>query len=116
VVVAGEDAVREVRLRRGGRPSGVMKNAVEPSVPPGSVGVAVKCETRTTNRCPRRRSRAGVITSSSPSRRHCALRPSTATLPTESPAKSRSKRDSDCVARARIVTVPSSGCDGARVA
>ena len=38
------------------------------------------------------------------------------TLPTESPAKSRSKRESDCVAFARIVTVPSMLCDGADVA
>jgi hypothetical protein len=32
------------------------------------------------------------------------------------PEKSRSKRESDCLARAKIVTVPSIGCDGALVA
>ena len=46
----------------------------------------------------------GVITSSSPERVKLAPRPSTLTTPTESPAKSRSKRESACVARASIVT------------
>ena len=55
---------------------------------------------------------SGVITSSSPSRANFAGRPLTVTPPTESPAKSRSKRESDCVAFARIVTVPSMLCDG----
>src|SRR3954468_18739600 len=56
------------------------------------------------------------MTRSSPSGTNFAGRPLTVTLPTESPAKSRSKRDSDCVAVARIVTVPSIPCDGADVA
>jgi hypothetical protein len=94
-------------------PSGVTKNAVLTS---GSVGVAVKCETRTTNRLPFARARLGVITSSSPLRRQAALRPLTDTELIPPPAKSRSKRDNDCVARARIVTVPSIACDGALVA
>ena len=51
--------------------------------------------------------RFGVITSSPPSRVQLAVRPLTETEPTLSPAKSRLKRDSDCVARAKIVTVPS---------
>ena len=94
----------------------MVKNAVEPSVPPGSVGVALKCETRTTNSRPLWRWWRGVITSSSPERRQAALRPFTATAPIESPAKSRLKRESDCVARASSVTVPSTDCVGALVA
>ena len=57
-----------------------------------------------------------MITSSSPERRQAALRPFTATAPIESPAKSRLKRESDCVARASSVTVPSTDCVGALVA
>ena len=93
-----------------------MKNAVEDGSSPGTVGTATKWLTRTRNRLPLRSQRFGVITSSSPSRRQPARAPLTATSPTLWPAKSRSKRDSDCVARARIVTVPSIGCDGALVA
>ena len=40
----------------------------------------------------------------------------TNTAPTLAPAKSRSKRESDCVARATSVTVPSIDCVGADVA
>ena len=58
----------------------------------------------------------GVITRSSASGSNLAGRPLTEILPTESPAKSRLKLDSDCVALARIVTVPSIPCDGALVA
>ena len=73
----------------------------------GSVGTATKCETLTTNGKPFASGRLGVITSSSPSRVQFAVRPLTDTEPTLSPPKSRLKRDSDCVARAKIVTVPS---------
>jgi len=91
-------------------------NAVVPRPEPGSVGVAVKCATRTTNFRPFRTERFGVTTSSSPLRLQSAVRWSTETRLTPPPAKSRSKRDSGCVARATIVTVPSIGCDGALVA
>jgi hypothetical protein len=47
---------------------------------------------------------------------HRAGRPSTRTESTESPAKSRLKRESACVARACIVTVPLTVCTGVAVA
>ena len=94
-----------------------MKNAVDDgSSPSGTLGTAVKCVTRTRKRSRLRSARRGVMTSSSPSRRHVAGRPSTDTPPTLWPAKSRLKRESACVARATIVTVPSIGCAGALVA
>ena len=60
--------------------------------------------------------REGVMTKSSPLLAKRAARPLTDTPPTPSPLKSRSKRDSDWVARARIVTVPSMPWEGAAVA
>jgi hypothetical protein len=48
-----------------------------------------------------------VTTSSSPSRVQLAVRSLTETDPRLSPAKSRLKRESACVERAMIVTVPS---------
>ncbi len=93
-------------------PSGVMKNATLSSA---GVGTAVK-RARTTNRSWRWSGRDGVITSSSPAHVQGTARPSTVTSPTLSPAKSRLKRDSACVARATIVTRPSIGCVGALVA
>jgi hypothetical protein len=97
-------------------PSGVMKKPVEDGSSPGTVGVATKCDTRTTNSPPLRRWRLGVITSSSPSRAKRAAWPLTLTAPTAPPAKSRLNRLRSWVARATIVTVPSSGWDGALVA
>ncbi len=57
----------------------------------------------------------GVITSSLPERSQPAERPFTRTLSTESPAKSRLKLESDWVARAIIVTSPSTVCSGSAV-
>jgi hypothetical protein len=68
------------------------------------------------NFAPLRSERFGVTTSSSPLRLQSAVRWSTETLLTPPPAKSRLKRESGCVARATIVTVPSIACDGALVA
>jgi hypothetical protein len=82
----------------------------------GTTGCAVKCETCTTKGRPFSSGSFGVITRSSPSGATFARRPLTVTLPTESPSKSRLNRDSDCVARASRVTVPSIPCDGADVA
>ena len=102
-------------MRRSGwaavaEPSAVKKNAaVEKSSGSGTVGTATKCDTRTTKILRRRRARFGVITSSSPSRVQSARRWLTETDPTLAPAKSRLNCDRDCVARATIVTVPSSG-------
>jgi hypothetical protein len=70
---------------------------------------------RATNMRWSRIGRRGVMTSSSPSRVQFACDPSTRTLSTESPAKSRLKRESDCVARASIVTLPSTVCSGVLV-
>ncbi len=87
--------------------------------PKGSVlsGAGVKGpetkRTTTVNALPRLIARAGVITSSWPARSKSARCPSTRTEPTESPEKSRSKRESDCVARADIVTLPATSCSGA---
>ena len=92
------------------------KNAFDSGSSPAAVGVATKCETRTMNFSWRPIDRRGVMTSSSPSRRNVAARPSTDTPPTAWPPKSRLKRESDCVARARIVAVPSTDCAGALVA
>ena len=99
-------------------PSALTKNAFDSGSPPAAVGVATKCETRTMNFSRRSIGLRGVITSSSSSsaRRNAAERPSTDTEPTLSPPKSRLKRLSDWVACARIVTVPSTDCDGALVA
>jgi hypothetical protein len=62
--------------------------------------------------------RLGVIDSSSPAfvQVKLAERPFTLTHFTESPAKSRLKRDSACVERATIVTVPLTVWSGAAVA
>ena len=97
-------------------PSGEIMNAAVDGSSPGSVGTATKRLTCTRKCSPSRSGLRGVITSSSPSRRNAAAEPSTDTLPTDAPAKSRLKRESDCVARARIVAVPSIDCDGALVA
>jgi hypothetical protein len=56
-----------------------------------------------------------VIESSSSAHVQPALRPSTRTDSTESPAKSRLKRDSACIARANIVIRPSTVCCAAAV-
>jgi hypothetical protein len=88
-------------------PSGVVNSAVLVGSSLGSVGTATKWETLMTNGCPFGSGRFGVITSSPSSRVQLAVRPLTETAPTLSPAKSRLKRESDCVARAKIVTVPS---------
>ena len=106
----------EVRLQRRGRAVACVKKAADSGSSPAAVGVATKCETRTMNFSRLSIALRGVITSSSPSRRNAAERPSTDTEPTLSPPKSRLKRLSDCVACARIVTVPSTDCDGALVA
>jgi hypothetical protein len=116
VVVGGEDVVLPVRWPAVAEPSAWMKNAVDAVSSPGSVGTATKWLTRTTNSPFLRSGRRGVITSSSPSRRQPARAPSTVTRSRLLPEKSRSKRESDCLARAKIVTVPPIGCDGARVA
>ena len=108
--------MREVRLRRGGRAVACVKKAVDSGASPAAVGVATKRDTRTTNFSWRSSALRGVITSSSPSRRKAAVRPSTDTAPTLWPPQSRLKRESDCVARAMILTVPSIDCDGADVA
>jgi hypothetical protein len=97
-------------------PVACVKKAADSGSSPAAVGVATKCETRTTNLSRLSIALRGVITSSSPSGRNEAERPSTDTEPTLVPPKSRLKRESDCVARARIVTVPSIDCDGALVA
>ena len=64
--------------------------------------------TSVTNRRWSRIGRLGVTTSSSPNRTNDARRPSTRTERTDGPAKSRSKRDSACVAVASIRTRPGS--------
>lgn len=56
---------------------------------------------------------AGVTISSSPSRRVCAARPFTVTECSSFPAKSRSKRDSACVAVALTVVEAANGVLGA---
>jgi hypothetical protein len=61
--------------------------------------------TATVNVCPCGSPRAGVMTSSPPSRRYRALAPSTMTDPIVLPAKSRSKRDRFWVAVAVIRVV-----------
>jgi hypothetical protein len=71
--------------------------------------------TRTTKRRPSRSERRGVITSSSPACVHVATRPLTETDMIPPPAKSRLNRDSDCVARAITVTVPSTASVGLAV-
>ena len=69
-------------------PFGVMKNAVDSRLSPGTVGVAAKCETRTTNslpagqRMPRRDHE--LLAVAAPGTRRA---PSTVTPPIESPAK-----------------------------
>ena len=72
-------------------------------------GTATKCETVTMNSEPLLIAFFGVMISSWPSRFNDAGAPLTATEPTLSPEKSRSKRESDWVARARMFTVPSTG-------
>ena len=57
-----------------------------------------------------------MIESSSSAHVQPARRPLTLTDSTESPAKSRLKRESACVALAYIVTVPLTVCCGAAVA
>ena len=57
----------------------------------------------------------GVMTSSSPSTLKSAERPSTRTLLTASPSKSRLKRDSALVARASMVSAPTTVCERAAV-
>jgi hypothetical protein len=59
--------------------------------------------------------RLGVITSSSPCQADCVGRPSTSTRPTESPAKSRLKRERSWVARDRMTASPWTVCSGAAV-
>jgi hypothetical protein len=94
-----------------------MKNAADRNwFGSGTVGFAVKWRTWATNVAPLAIGRAGVMTMSSPTRENAAGRPFTTTLPTPAPLKSRSNRDSACVARATIVTVPSMPWDGALVA
>lgn len=56
------------------------------------------------------------MTSSSPSRTKAAGAPSTLTELTESPEKSRSKRESACVARAWIVSTTGMVCTESVVA
>ncbi len=97
-------------------PVGAKKKTLESWSPAAAVGEAAKWLTRTAKRSCLRRGRDGVITSSSPVRVHAARRPSTLTELTPCPAKSRSNLESAWVARAQIVTVPSTGCDGALVA
>ena len=97
-------------------PTECWKNAVVlSSSASGTVGTATKFATVTRNGAPLASGWRGVITSSSPSRRQVRGRPLTETPPTDWPAKSRSKRESACVARASSVTVPCIGDDGALV-
>ena len=90
-------------------PDGCTNSAVDDGSSFGTVGTATNFDTVTTNSAPFPIALRGVITSSKPSRRHCAGAPLTTTPPTLRPAKSRLKRLSACVARARIVTLPSTG-------
>ena len=97
-------------------PVACVKKAADSGSSPAAVGVATKWAMWTMNFSRRSIALRGVMTSSSPLRLNAAGRPSTDTAPTAWPPKSRLKRESDCVAFARIVTVPSIDCDGALVA
>lgn len=76
------------------------------------VGSAVQWTT-TVKRLPLSRGRAGVMTSSSPSRVVRASAPSTVTERSVFPAKSRLKRDRAWVARALIVALAGNAVRGA---
>ena len=97
-------------------PSSWTKSAVEDGSSPGTVGTAREVRHRTTKRRLSRSGRRGVMTSSSPSRAPARRAAVDRDGADERPAKSRLKRESACVARARSVTVPSIGCAGALVA
>src|SRR5205809_3265663 len=96
--------------------SGVLKNTVDLRLLLAVAGLAVNRVTLTVNACPSPSGLCGVMISSSSLRVNAADWPLTETPATLWPPQSRSKCERDCVARARIVTSPSTDCDGSLVA